>query len=120
MDPHEQQQFDFFLLTACDRFIERITQRCAGPENALRQLRDFPEGEGIWLSEFVSNLFTDFLLDNPDGACWVLRALANQKVNHLPPQGATISHTLVGFARHVFASLLRRRCLESLDRNTLY
>lgn len=115
MNIHERQQFDFFLLTAGERFMERIQQRCGTPEEAARRLENAPDGEGIWLTQFVEALFRDFLLDNPEGACWALCAMEKQKLPaDLPPQ-PTVNATLGALARHCYASLLRRKCLEAFE-----
>ncbi len=115
MNLHERQQFEFFLLTAGERFMERIQQRCGSAEAAAERLQNAPEGEGVWLSQFVDALFRDFLLDNPEGACWVLCALEKQRLPaDLPPQ-PTINATLGALARYAYASLLRRKCLEAFD-----
>jgi hypothetical protein len=75
MNLHEKQQFDFLLMTAAERFSERLIQRNAGAENALKKLRHDPQSEGVWLDDFVKVLFQDFLLDNTAGACFILEAL---------------------------------------------
>ncbi|HMQ55131.1 MAG TPA: hypothetical protein PKE64_29340 [Anaerolineae bacterium] len=113
MELHERQQFDFLLLTAVDRYVERIVQRNQGAANALHQLRQDPQGEGLWLDQFVEALFQDFLLDNTAGACFILKAL-DQQPGLVPAEGKieTILRTL---ARRTFAGLLRRKTEEFLE-----
>lgn len=113
MELHERQQFDFLLLTAVDRYVERITQRNQGAENALRQLRQEPQGEGVWLDQFVEAIFQDFLLDNAAGACFILQALAQQKIT-APPAGK-VETMLTAMARTAFGELLRRKTEEFLE-----
>ncbi|MCG8349344.1 MAG: hypothetical protein MI924_16370 [Chloroflexales bacterium] len=98
MEAYLRQQFDFLLITATERFVERIVQHSGGPEAALARLRLDPQGEGIWLDEFVRARFQDFLLDNVVGACFVLQALAWRQVDP-PPPGR--SHTLATCSAHI-------------------
>lgn len=113
MELYQRQQFDFLLLTAVDRYVERLVQRNDGPVNALRQLRQDPQGQGVWLNQFVEAIFQDFLLDNIGGACFILQALAQQTVP--APAGGTIEKMLIGMARAAFADLLRRKTEEFLE-----
>ena len=80
MQLHERQQFDFLLLTAAERYVERLTQRNEGAVNALQRLKADPNGEGVWLDEFVNAIFQDFLLENAAGACFILQALGKRKI----------------------------------------
>jgi hypothetical protein len=77
---HERAQFDFLLNTAAERFVERLVQRTGGLEEGLAALRADPNGEGVWLDEFVRAVLRDFLLDNTEGSCFVLQALADRTV----------------------------------------
>lgn len=113
MELHQRQQFDFLLLTAAERFAERIVQRNEGPDKALLRLRADPQGEGIWLDAFVQALFQDFLLDNPAGACFVLQALARRSVP--PPPTGSIEAMLGSMARRAFADLLAAKTEEMLE-----
>jgi hypothetical protein len=72
MELHERAQFDFLLNTAAERFVERLAQRTGGLEEGLTALRADPQGEGVWLDEFVRAVLRDFLLDNTAGATFVL------------------------------------------------
>lgn len=112
---HERQQFDFFLLTAVDRFSERVVQRCGGIENALDKLKSDANGDGIWLDDYVENLFEDFLLKNSAGACFILSALEKQEIE-INERGK-IEQILVVAAQKVFAELLKRKTVESLERS---
>lgn len=121
MELHRRQQFDFLLHTAVDRYAERLQQRLGGAENALARLREDANGEGVWLDEFTGHLFTDFLLDNVGGACFVLEALARRKV---PTRGVTenaiIEKTLLDMARSAFAELLAAKTEETLEQRASY
>ncbi|MGC8801137.1 hypothetical protein [Chloroflexus sp.] len=39
MEAFQRQQFDLLLMMATERFVERIVERCAGPEAGLASLR---------------------------------------------------------------------------------
>jgi hypothetical protein len=83
MDLHERQQFDFLLQIAVERFVERVQQ--LGEQRA--QVRPFTDA-----------IFADFLLDNADGACFVLRALSRET-----------EATLIGMAKGAFSDLLQKK-----------
>jgi hypothetical protein len=118
MEAYQRQQFDFLLFTAADRFVERIVQRNDGYENALARLRENPQGEGIWIDEFVQAIFQDFLLDNPAGACFVLQALHRRTVPAMP--AGTVESTLNSMARRAFADLLQSKVEEALEQQSGY
>jgi hypothetical protein len=118
MDLHQRQQFDFLLSAVIERFVERIEQRNQGPNIALQRLRENTEGEGIWLSEFVAAVFSDFLLDNVDGACFVLRALPTRPAAAV--EGENVERTLVSLAQKVFAELLRQKTEGLLEQRIGY
>jgi hypothetical protein len=118
MDLHERQQFDLLLELAVARYVERLEQRNEGAENALSRLRADPHGKHVWLTEFVEAIFQDFLLNTPDGAAFVLRAMAKRTV-FAPPSG-TIESMLDGMARNAFGELLRQKTDEELERRISY
>ncbi len=118
MDLHEKQQFDFLLNTAVERYVERLEQRNEGAENALRLLRKDPEAEGVWLSRFTAAVFDDFLLNNVDGACFVLRALAKRSAPAL--KAGKIESTLMVLAQRAFADLLCQKTGEALEQRTSF
>ncbi len=113
MEAYQRQQFDLLLGIAVERFVERITQRCGGYEGALTQLRADPQGEGVWLDEFVQAFLRDFLLDNPAGACFVLQALERRRI--AAPQPGTIGTMLGQMALRAFADLLAVKTEEMLE-----
>ena len=119
MELHERQQFDFLLMTATERFVDRLIQRQMGAANALQKLRADPNGDGVWLDEFVSAIFQDFLLDNVAGACFVLTALAKSHITP-PPAERNIEATLVVMANMAFADVLRRKTEEFLEQEAMY
>jgi hypothetical protein len=96
MDLHERQQFDFLLQVAVERYVERVEQ--TGEDR-------------VKLEDFTNAIFSDFLLDNADGACFVLRALAKQD---------KVEVTLITMAKAVFSDLLRRKVGESLEQRAGY
>ncbi|MDJ0753898.1 MAG: hypothetical protein QNJ45_10295 [Ardenticatenaceae bacterium] len=119
MDLHQRQQFDFLLMTATERFVDRLIQRQMGAQNALQRLREDPNGEGVWLDDFVDAIFQDFLLDNVAGACFVLRALAKSKLEAVSA-GKNIETTLVAMSKQAFAQLLRSKAEEVLEQESMY
>jgi hypothetical protein len=114
MDLHERQQFDQMLQTAIERYVERLQQRNQGGENALAGLRTNPQGEGIWLDKFVQAFFEDSLLNNSDGAAFILRALPKRNIPS-PPAG-TVDSMLRAMAASAFGNLLQRKTEEELER----
>lgn len=118
MEAYQRQQFDMLLIVAAERFVERIVQRCEGSTNALERLRTAPQGEGVWLDEFVRLFFQDMLLDNPAGACFVLQALPKRRLPALP--AGSIEMVLQQAARCAFADLLRTRVEEALEQQLAY
>ncbi len=118
MDLHAQQQFELLLAQSGEQFIERIVQRCAGQENALRLLRADRNSEGVWLDEFVDAVFADWCLDNAEGAAFVLTALQRRPLA-LEASG-TVGELLQAAARSAFAELLHHKVLESMSRASVY
>jgi len=122
MEAHEQQYFNVLLSMAVERFSERIVQRNEGVEHALERLRTNPQGEGVWLDEFVSAFFREALLDNPAGACFILQALANRKV--MDPASlfasAIVGDVLQKMAAQTFAVLLRQKTEEVLEQTLAF
>lgn len=115
MELYQKQQFDFLLMTAAERFIDRIVQRCEGQNNALKRLKEDRNAEGIWLDEFVGALFEDFLLDNTAGAVFVLSALEKRKVDF---QGdGKVEEVLKTMAKQVLSELLHIKVVESLEQS---
>lgn len=110
-----------------ESFAERIVQRCAGQDAAIAALADDPEGEGVWLSQFVDAVFDEWCLADADGAAFVLRAL---RTRPLPADGltqlsadlvgGTVEQLLIGTAKATFAQLLRNKVLESMRRASVY
>ena len=87
-------------------------------EDALRRLRENPDGEGVWLTDYVDALFAEFCLDDADGAAFVLRALRTRKVA-VSAEG-TVTDVLVRLAKAAFADLLAAKVIEALDRAERY
>lgn len=113
MELHQKQQFDFLLMTAAERFADRIVQRCQGSENALIKLKENRNSEGIWLDEFVEALFEDFLLNNTGGAVFILSALERRNVDFFGK--GKVEEVLQVMAKQVFAELLHVKTVESLE-----
>ncbi len=110
MHLHERAQFDFLLNTAAERFAERLIQRTGGLEEGLGALREDPQGEGVWLDEFVRAVVRDFLLDNPEGSAWILQALAERKVD-----GVSVADRLSDLAVRAFADVLALKVDQGIE-----
>jgi len=119
MDLHLRQQFDLLLQMATERLTERAAQRCAGAEPALEQLRTDPDGEGVWLGDFVDAFFEDALLDNTAGACFVLQALEKRPLATGPIEGS-VGDVVQALAKHSFRDLLTRKTADALSQQAAY
>ena len=123
----EQQQFEFLLQTAVERFVQRSEQRFRGAEGALRQWKLEPQQLSAWLVGFCDAVFEDFLLNNIDGACFVLRAMSEHSlrdeddalVDELPHPTSVKAH-LIALAKRLFCRLLYRKSIEALELHTNY
>lgn len=104
MELHEQAQFDFLLNTAAERFVERLVQRTGGLEAGLAALRADPQGEGVWLDEFVRAVLRDFLLDNTAGAAFVLGNCERRRLRG--DHDGTVAEVLHELAVRAFADVL--------------
>lgn len=127
----ERQQFDFFLQTAVERYVERLEQRFRGSERAIVGLREDVNGHGAWLREFCDAVFDEFLLNNVDGACFILRAVAQQKLetdtvlfgsDSASPCTANqnVESHLRQLAKRQFSQLLYNKTLEALEQHSGY
>ncbi len=120
MDAHARQQFDFLLNAAIERFVERCEQRCGGPVPALARLREDPNTEGVWVDEFVQALFRDFLLDNADGAAFVLQALARRPVPVVTTPARSVGDWMQRVAEQAFAAVLAAKTDEALEQRLAF
>jgi hypothetical protein len=118
MDLYQQQQFGFFLQTATERFVARLEERFRGADGALEMLRRDPDAEGVQLHGFTDAVFEDFLLDNVEGSCFILQALA--KRNFEAPVEGTVENTLIIMAKTLFAELLLQKTIELLEQHSGY
>lgn len=112
MEAYQRQQFDVMLNAAVDRFSDRMVRRWSSRSVALARLRSDPEGEGVWLDEFVHAYFTECRLDDVAGAAFVLQALQRRQVS----TQETVSDRLVRLAKDVFLELLTAKTVEALAR----
>ena len=121
MELHQRQQFDFFLQTATERFVERLQQRFRGAEGALEQLRTAPNGQGVWLEGFTQAVFEDFLLNNLPGACFILQSLAKRPVDATTMTlSGNVESAMQSLASTLFRELLRQKSLEMLEQLSGY
>ena len=118
MELHQRQQFDLLLSQSAESFIDRIVQRCAGQQEALRALELDRNAEGIWLDQFVDAVFADWCLENPDGAAFVLCALQRRRV--AIEYDGMIGDLLMQAAKSAFADLLYEKVRESMSRASVY
>lgn len=122
MEAYERQQFDLFLGAAIGQFVERIEQRCGGPVPALERLRTAPEGDGVWLSDFVGTFYRDALVDNAAGACWILQNLQRRSLPDHWSSGEVrnVDELLQHVAREAFRDLLRAKAEETLEQRLVF
>lgn len=126
MDNYQRQQFDFLLQTAVERFVERLEQRCRGADQALKALRAQPDSELVWLAGFVDAVMAEFLLDNADGASFILRSLARKNVrpNKLfsseSDRNIPVGDVLVAMAKHLLQELILVKAVEALEQHSAY
>ena len=119
MHLHERQHLDLLLQMAVERLTERAVQRCQGAKNALGQLRDDPDGEGVWLADFLDAFFQDACLNNTAGAAFVLQSLEKRPVE-VPATEGRVGDVLQTMARQVFRDLVARKAEESLSQQLAY
>lgn len=123
MDLHQRQQFDHLLQTATERFVARIEERHRGAEAAIAKLRAAPDGEGIWLGAFVDAIFQDFLLDDADGAAFILRSLPKRAIDRQRAalqSAGTVEAALLALAKGLFGELLLLKSIEALEQHSGY
>jgi len=123
MDLHQRQQFDFLLQTATERFVARLEERHRGTDAALVALRGDPAATTAAVDEFVAAIFADFLLDDADGAAFVLRSLPKRPIvahRAALATSATVEEALAGLARGLFAEILLLKTHEALEQNAGY
>lgn len=116
MELHQRQQFDFLLMTAVERFVDRVEQRNGSADAALALLQRDPNAQAIWLHEFVAAMFRDFLLDI-GGACFVLEAFPERTVESAAGTAQTV---LIAMAKAAFAGLLREKTEEALEQRLAF
>ena len=117
MNDHERVHIDALVHEACDLFCETAIQRCAGPTNALRKLREDPSSDGVWLDRFVAMFLGENALDNEPGACVILEAFAKRPMPAV--SGATIGETLREASVLAFTELVQLKAEEALERASM-
>lgn len=129
MHLYERQQFEFFLQTAVERYVERLEQRFRGADAAMENLRQDPNAQGVWLEGFCEAVFEDFLLNNIDGACFILRSMAQQSIvptdspkdfAQSTEKPSSVESHLRDLAKRQFSQLLYNKALESLEQHSGY
>lgn len=113
-----RQQFDLLLMEATGNFVERIVHRCGGEQEALDRLKADPDGDGVWISEFVSAFFEENLLQGTGGSAFVLEALEKRS---LPAdEGGPVPDVLQRLARAAFTDVLAGQAGQLIQRNLVY
>lgn len=123
MDLHQRQQFDFLLQTATERWVARLEERHRGPDAAIAALRADPAAAKRSIDEFVAAVFADFLLDDADGAAFVLRSVPQRPIaahRDAIAAAATVEEAVTALARGLFAELLLTKTVEALDQHAGY
>jgi len=118
MELYLRQQFELLLQEATGNFSERIVHRCGGEQPALDRLRDDPQGEGVWLDQYVDNFFDEHLLSGTGAACFVLEALERRTLPADP--GGVVSEVLPRLARAAFAEVLAAQTAQLIQRQMVY
>lgn len=113
-----RQQFELLLQDATGNFAERTTYRCGGPDGALEQLREAPDGEAVLRSTFVRSFFEDNLLNNTAGHCFVLEALEKRTLPADP--GGPVGEVLGRLAEAAFAEVLTTMTIQLIQRQQIY
>lgn len=113
MELHERAQFDFLLNTAAERFVERLVQRTGGLEEGLAALRRDPQGEGVWLDEFVRAVLRDFLLDNVAGSMFVLGNCEKRVIEGV--SSGTVAQILSDLAVRAFGDVLTVKVDQGIE-----
>ncbi len=116
MEMYARAHFDILLREAAGNFAERCVHRAGGVEPALIALRQ--EAGGIGLTDFVNAFFSENLLEDAAGSCFVLEALERRSLPADP--GGQVTDVLARLARAAFADVLatRRRRSSSSSRST--
>jgi hypothetical protein len=119
MDLYKRQQFEFLLQTAVERWVERLEQRFRGADRALDRIQaGLPSSE---LEGFVDAVFQDFLLDNCDGACFILQSLPQRRVGNITWDATLpIETLLIRMAKDQFSKLLSTKTIEMLEQHSGY
>ena len=117
MNDWERVYIDTLLHDACDIVCQTAIQRCDGPTNTLKKLREDPNGEGIWLDQFIPMFLGERAFDTDAGACAILEAFAKKPMPQV--QGDSISSTLRGASRSIFAEMVLLKIDETLQRGSM-
>jgi hypothetical protein len=118
MEDFARQQFDVMLQEAAGNLADRAIHRCGGPEAAIATLRDDPDAEGVWLTDFVAAVFDEQLLTTPAGAAFVLEALPTRTLPSDP--GGPAAEVIQRLARAAFADVVRIQAGQVLQRRLAF
>jgi hypothetical protein len=118
MELYLRQQFDLLLQVATSSFAERCTHRCGGPDRAAEALRTNPADDSLHRNEFVAAFFTENLLDNTAGHCFVLESLAKRTLPADP--GGCVEDVLARQAATAFADVLTVRTVQALEQQQIF
>ena len=117
MNDHERVFIDALIHEACDLLCETAIQRCEGPTNVLRKLREDPNSDGIWTDRFISMFLSENALNNDAGSCTILEALASRPMPSV--EGKSISDVLKAASQAAFTQAVLFKADEALERASM-
>jgi hypothetical protein len=113
VNDHERVHIDGLIHEACNLLCETAVHRCFGAANALRQLREDPNGNGVWLDKFTPMFLSEHALDTVAGACTILEACERRPMPAITE--TTIGDALKEAAAATFGEMVRRKADEALE-----
>lgn len=108
--------FDTLLREAAASFAERCVHRAGGIQPAIAALAHEPQALG--LTQFTDAFFTENLLDDITGSCFVLQSLERRTAPADP--GGDIPEVLSRLARSAFADVLVVATSQVLQQQQIY
>jgi hypothetical protein len=118
MELYERQHADRLIETAATDFVGRAVHRCGGVDEALRRLREDPDGEGVWATRFVEAFVTEEMLDTPAASAFVLEAFPTRTVG--PDGGGPVADVVGRLARQVLHDLIVARADQHLQQAQMW
>ncbi len=116
MEMYARQHFDAILRDAAANFAQRCVYRAGGPAQAAAVLAEDPTA--LEVDAFVAAFFSDNLLDDTAGACFVLEALERRTLPADP--GGQVSDVLARQARAALRDVLLATTGQVLQQEQIY